>query len=450
MSSSQGTFIYRTFLARPIVHVATIRRGGFHGSERHDHRARQTVETHYMKQNSRKKSSVSGQYFNSSSAEGKRSHWGSSDLELEELLTKATGRYNDVSRTGRVSATVLNPVLGPAPYTKEQVQPHLLAGTFNTALQLSSSGLSSTAFRSSPPTWTAPSRTVKVAYQADSKTKSQASNSTLALPQYAPRVGRISAQNQSSPLLLSPQVSDLGVTSKGLDSGSGEAWERAAHKLGRLGPTKSMSALSFRTEASVSEVEPAKAYSPSFPAVDTKIQPEPFRLVASGENKSEPCRLVARGRQDNFEPLKVSEHTPEWGLEPPSPFEKLLEKNQSTSHVDEPEGGETKKTPARRRATAKKAGVDGSVDESKPKRKPRAKKIPVAVQPEEKVLGEVNVTNDPVVSTLVSLDLPEERQSFPNESVMVIDSVEKATLVVQQLMGEYKDLVHACDTEVLF
>jgi len=216
-----------------------------------------------------------------------------------------------------------------------------------------------------------------------------------------------------------------------------------------------MNALSFRAEASVSEVELAKAYSPSFPAVDTKFQSEPFQLVASSEKKSEMSEAVARGRQGDYEPVKMSEHIPEWGLDSPGALAKLFEENILTSHVDEPGSGKTEKTPARRRTIAMKAGVDGSVGKSKPQRKPRTKKMPVSVQLEEKVIGEVGVTNDPVVSTLASVEasnknLPEKRLSFPNESVMIIDSVEMATLVVQQLMGAYKDLVHACDTEVLF
>jgi hypothetical protein len=436
MSSSQGTCFYRTFIARPAIRVVTIRRGGCYRSS-DDHRVRQTVAPHYMKQFSRRKSSMVGRVSNNFS-HSNYSNFSSTDLEVEDSWTRTRRYSGDMStaKPGRVSATALNPILSPAQYTQEQVQSHLLASPYNTSLQFGSTGVSGFALRSTPTTWVAPSRTVKVAFQAVSKTKIQ-SSSASGLPQYAKRVGKISAQNQSSPLLLARQVSDAG----------GEAWERAAQKLGLFAPTKAMSASAYKTGASLSEVEPAKAYMPSSLAVDTKYQPEPYRLVGSRESKSEVFKVVSPRRQDSSEPLWVSDPVSELKSEPANFSEKVSEESQSRSHAEEPEVVKTKRT------STKKAVADSSVDESKPK--PRARKEAVSAQPEEKGLPEANVTDDSPVLTLASVessneDLVEERQSYPNESVMVIDSVEKATMVVEQLMGEYKDLVHACDTEVLF
>ncbi len=41
-------------------------------------------------------------------------------------------------------------------------------------------------------------------------------------------------------------------------------------------------------------------------------------------------------------------------------------------------------------------------------------------------------------------------EPFLNKSVMVIDTLEKAKVVLEQLMGEYRHLVHACDTEACY
>jgi hypothetical protein len=41
-------------------------------------------------------------------------------------------------------------------------------------------------------------------------------------------------------------------------------------------------------------------------------------------------------------------------------------------------------------------------------------------------------------------------EPFLNKTVMVIDTLEKAKVVLEQLMGEYRHLVHACDTEACY
>jgi hypothetical protein len=41
-------------------------------------------------------------------------------------------------------------------------------------------------------------------------------------------------------------------------------------------------------------------------------------------------------------------------------------------------------------------------------------------------------------------------EPFLNKTVMVIDTLEKAKVVLEQLMGEYRHLVHACDTEARY
>jgi len=41
-------------------------------------------------------------------------------------------------------------------------------------------------------------------------------------------------------------------------------------------------------------------------------------------------------------------------------------------------------------------------------------------------------------------------EQFLNKTVMVIDTLEKAKVVLEQLMGEYRHLVHACDTEACY
>ena len=445
MSSSQGTFIYRTFLARPATRVVTIKRGGkFRSSD--DNRARDIVESHYMDQLSRRKASMLGRvsnsfsnsnYLNSSSPDPKRSFLGSADVDVDDTLPRRYWEMPNV-RYGRFQATTLN----PAQYTQEQVQSHMSASTSNISLQLGSTGRSAVALWSTPTTWVAPSRTVRVAYQADSTTKIKSSSASV-LPQYAKRVRRINTQNQSSPLWLSNQVPDLSVPS----TAGEEAWERAAQKLGLLRPPKSMTASAYKAETSLFEVEPAKTYMPSSLAVETKSQLEPFRFVESCESTSERPR-----RKDIPEPLNLSDPVPELKLEPESSSEKIVEDNQPCSHADELKSTKAKKTPAGKRSTTEKAVADGLVVESKPI--PKARKKSVTAQPEEKISPDINVTNDPPVSILSSVepsneDLLEERQSFPNESVMVIDNAEKARMAVEQLMGEYKDLVHACDTEVL-
>ncbi|KAG0586378.1 hypothetical protein KC19_2G086100 [Ceratodon purpureus] len=435
MGSSQGAFFYRTFIARPSIRLVNTRRGGCY---------RYSDDSHYVKQFSRRKSSMVGRvsnnfshsnYLNPSGTESKHSDWGIAELELEDSLLRA-GRSSwdaPAARSGRVSATAFNPVLSPAPYAKEQVQPHPLSNAFNTALQLGSSGISAVALRSTPNTWVAPSRTVKVAYQAVSRIQS---SSVSVLPQFSKRVGKIGAQNQSSPLLVSSQVPDV--------SGR-EPHVRALIKLGIPLPTKSLSAAAYKTQASLSGIEPSSL------AVDSRAQPEPFRLVASPVSKPEVFKVASPRRNASPELRKVSDPVSERTSEPANSSEKISEENQLKSNDDKPEIIKTKKAPARKRTTTKKAAADGLVGESKPK--PRARKKSVSAQPEEKILPEANSLNDPSVSSLASVessneDLLEERQSFPNESVMIVNSVEMATKIVEQLMGEYKDLVHACDTEV--
>lgn len=392
MGSSQGTFFYRTFISRPTIRI---RRGGCH-------RSSDAADSHHSRQFSGRKSSMLGRVSNNFS-HSNYTDWGIAELELEDTLTRPS-RYSWDMRRGHVSATALNPVLSP-----EKVQ---ISSTFHTSHQMGSTGLSAVTLRPTPNTWTAPSRTVNVALQAVSRTRLHPSSASV-LPQYSKRVRRISAENQSSPL---PQVPDVSVFS----SPGQEAWERAARKLGipvqELGVPvrKHMSPSAYKTRASLSEVEPVS-------------QPESFRLAASRERQPEALKVASPRRQVTSELRSMSEAEP----------------TNSTS-VEKPEAIKVKKAPARKRSTVKKSAGDVS------KPKTRVRKKAVASQVEESGVLEVNGAS---VASLASVEgsseeVVEQRESFTNESVLVVDSVEMATKVCDQLMGEYKDLVHACDTEV--
>lgn len=232
----------------------------------------------------------------------------------------------------------------------------------------------------------------------------------------------------------------------------GEAWERAAYKLGILVPPKPMSAAAFSRELSVTETDSVKAYSSSSAAVDTRDSSNSFTRVGSRQSKSEVFKpVVVTARQFQSDPLKSAEHEPERQVEPSSSSKQIVENDKSKRLADQVEGVKVKKTPAKRRSTVKKASADGSPVESKPK--PRGRKKSAYVQLEGQDSEEVNVSSDRLVLALNSeepfkTDQLEKRQTFSNEFVMVIDSVDKAKMVVKQLMREYKDAVHACDTEV--
>jgi hypothetical protein len=74
-------------------------------------------------------------------------------------------------------------------------------------------------------------------------------------------------------------------------------------------------------------------------------------------------------------------------------------------------------------------------------------------------------TKHGIIDSTGSLDVIETEESAPdtsaveatnagepflNKTVMVIDTLEKAKVVLEQLMGEYRHLVHACDTEACY
>nr|PNR49997.1 hypothetical protein PHYPA_011894 [Physcomitrium patens] len=357
------------------------------------------------------------------------------------------------ARVGTLSAMRLSSVIS-AQYTKDQVQ---LPSTINTALQirhfrtgtsLQAQHNTSVQFTSTPTNFVPPVlRTVKVALKAVSKTELHSTNGS-APPQYARRVGKIHAQSQGSPLLASKPTPDVGVgafgeSSKAVDSGLGEAWERAAQKLGILVLAKPASASGLKTGASFPEVEFVKGYSSSFTAVDTDDNSN-----STHETKLEVFdSAVVRERQNVSEPLKSIEYEPKVMSEPPNSAEQVIEENQLRRRADRILGCKVEKA----RSTLKKASADGISGERKPKTKGRKKLVPV--QLEQKDLVEVNVRDDVPVPAMPSeespsTEQPEERQTFSNDLVMVVDSVEKASMVVEHLMSKYKDVVHACDTEV--
>lgn len=359
------------------------------------------------------------------------------------------------ARVGTLSAMRLSSVIS-AQYTKDQVQ---LPSTINTALQirhfrtgtsLQAQHNTSVQFTSTPTNFVPPVlRTVKVALKAVSKTELHSTNGS-APPQYARRVGKIHAQSQGSPLLASKPTPDVGVgafgeSSKAVDSGLGEAWERAAQKLGILVLAKPASASGLKTGASFPEVEFVKGYSSSFTAVDTDDNSN-----STHETKLEVFdSAVVRERQNVSEPLKSIEYEPKVMSEPPNSAEQVIEENQLRRRADRILGCKVEKA----RSTLKKASADGISGERKPKTKGRKKLVPV--QLEQKDLVEVNVRDDVPVPAMPSeespsTEQPEERQTFSNDLVMVVDSVEKASMVVEHLMSKYKDVVHACDTEVCF
>ncbi|XP_024364019.1 DNA polymerase I B, chloroplastic/mitochondrial isoform X2 [Physcomitrium patens] len=362
-------------------------------------------------------------YFNSSSTGGNLSRlWNTSASKNFDSSSKSN-LYT--AMVGTVSAMQRKPSLS-VQHTREQVQ---LPNTVNTAPQFRFPQ-SIQHFKSSPSNFVPPvSRTVKVALQAVSKTKSHLTNG-YALPQLARRFGKLRAQNQNSHLLTSRKTPDVGVTSQAVDSGRGEAWERAAHQLGILVLAKPLSLSALKTEVPLSEFEPEKSHSSTSIATDRNDYSKSFRLSSSCEKKSE-----------IFKPVIVNERS----------SEKIGEENQPSSHADQSESGQIKKTSAKRSITVKKAIVDNSPEESKLRTRSRKKHVPV--QLERKDLGENNVTGDSHVSALDSerssnMDPYEERRPVSIKSVMIVDSVEKAEMVVEQLMSEYKNVVHACDTEV--
>lgn len=334
------------------------------------------------------------------------------DVDLSYLMSNNRNQRH-IPRVGRQALiTGLNPTISnPVQYLKEPVQQHQIVSSPNSAVQYYPTGRVPAVTRTAQSAWGCSSRTVRVALQARLKHKSNLPNLS-SLPQYSQRDGKSSSRSHKLPV-VARQSLDLSYASSAVDlleQDPGEAWVRAAEKLG-FGPTRSLATSAFRTEAPRSiepffEVAPRKvatclqamAVKSKSENVLLRVQSEPSRPVEQGYEETLPLRVHAGGSDGK---CTESFHVVHEDDCKPAPSKK----NSPRVKVKENHKDETI--------------VDSNAFVTTP--------LPVESSTEE---------------------LQKETPSVSNASVMIIDSVEKATMVVEQLMGEYRHYVHACDTEV--
>lgn len=411
MSPSQGMFLFRAAIARPMFNRGLVRKDRSYYRILVAHKSSLRIESYDQWRHPNRAAGVLGltndNYSQTISSE-------IADVDLSYLMSKARNQRH-IARVGRQAViTGLNPTISnPVQYLKEPVQQHQIVSSPNSAVQYYPTGRVPAVTRTAQSAWGCSSRTVRVALQARLKHKSNLPDLS-SLPQYSQRDGKSTSRTQKHPV-VARQSLDLSYVSSAVDlmeQDPGEAWVRAAEKLG-FGPTRSLATSAFRTEAPKSiepffEVAPSKdATSLQDVAVKRKsenlllrLQSEPSRPAEQGYKEMLPSRVHADGESDGKSMERSCVVHEDDGK--PAPSKK---KNSSKVKLTENCKGETI--------------VESNASVTTP--------LPVEPSAEETQQSEHSVSND---------------------AVMIIDSVEKATMVVEQLMGEYRHCVHACDTEV--
>lgn len=410
MSSSQGMFLFRAAIARPMFNRGLVRKDRSYYRILVAHKSSLRIESYDQMRYLNRAAGVLGltndNYSQTISSE-------IADVDISYLMSKARNQRH-IARVGRQAViTGLNPTISnPVQYLKEPVQQHQIVSSPNSAVQFYPTGRVPAVTRTAQSAWGCSSRTVRVALQARLKHKSNLPDLS-SLPQYSQRDGKSSSRTQKHPV-VARQSLDLSYASAAVDlmeQDPGEAWVRAAEKLG-FGPTRSLATSAFRTEAPKS-IEPFFEVAPSKDA--TSLQ------AVAVKSKSE--NLLLRFQ---YEPSRPAEQE----------YEEML---PTRVHAD---GDSDGKCMERSRVVHE----DGKLPPSKKKNSPRVKLT-------ENCKGETIVDSNASATAPLPVEpsIEETQQSTPsvsNDAVMIIDSVEKATMVVEQLMGEYRHCVHACDTEV--
>lgn len=359
------------------------------------------------------------------------------NVELADFRSSIR-KYAYAPRVGRNPTTMLNPNSSAVQNWKDQGQQHQVSNPH--AVQLMQMGVSPAASGTTSSSWIVSnrqaSRTVRVAYQARSK-QNNVSN-VLSLPQFSQRDGKLNMVRENTYPAFPDRSSDLRLPSPpavSVDSSSGEAWVRAAEKLG-FGPRKAFSSSSIGTPARNSgealyEVNTSKVLASSRNSVGVESK------LVNGLLITDPDSLELAA-QENGKNLSRNCINSTW--------------NKGAGEVllghDEEHGNKF-----RRSQVGKPKNKEAGQSFLEHEEKQMYETIDTAVHHTEEGLFESTESAGLLDTRLNTAESSSgECEAQPevtyNKFVKVIDTVEKAKAVVGQLMGKYKHLVHACDTEV--
>ena len=275
------------------------------------------------------------------------------------------------------------------------------------------------------------SRTVRVAYQARSK-QNNVSN-VLSLPQFSQRDGKLNMARENIYPAFPDRSSDLRLPSPpvvSVDSSSGEAWVRAAEKLG-FGPRKGLSSSSTGTLArnsgeALCEVNTSKVLTSSRKSVGVESKLVNELLVAHSDS----LELSAKEHGKNVSRNCVSNT---WDKEA---GEVLLEQDKEHGNklgriqVGRPKNKEAGQSFLEHEEEQIHETIDFADHHTEESLFERTESV-----------GLLNTGLNTAESS--SAECEAQPEVIYNKFVKVIDTVEKAKAVVGQLMGKYKYLVHA-------
>ncbi|KAH8969272.1 hypothetical protein BDL97_02G024900 [Sphagnum fallax] len=348
------------------------------------------------------------------------------------------------------------------------------------------------------------SRTVRLTYQVRSKTGDVSGPASL--PQFSRRNSYLNANNHSSQISQARQLSEVRMSSpqaahNTMKSSTREAWERAAEKLG-WSSTKASSASSLGgktrdfARASVA-AKRMEGFVPSFESIELEskigdsLSGYEIEMLDEEQELQLPPSCYDLPEEEEAEFFKLGGEGRRWvdrsrvslqqgwvtSAEQSGKTRGWVETKRANKAVTENRGigrrpierasvmptgnpWETTSEPIQRgRRLIENVGVpQKQVDVviSEPIRRGRGGSERVLSLPQKQAkhaiiepTGNLDVIEvEELAPDTSAVEATNAGEPFLNKSVMVIDTLEKAKVVLEQLMGEYRHLVHACDTEV--